>query len=41
MGYVRADHASIGTQVKLVVRGKPLPAKIVALPFVPNNFYRG
>ena len=41
MGYVRADHASIGTQVKLVVRGKSLPAKIVALPFVPNNFYRG
>jgi aminomethyltransferase len=41
MGYVRADHASIGTQVKLIVRGKPLAAKIVALPFVPNNFYRG
>lgn len=41
MGYVRKDHARIGTQVKLIVRGKPLPAKIVALPFVPNNFYRG
>ena len=41
MGYVRADHASIGTAVKLIVRGKPLPAKIVALPFVPNRFYRG
>lgn len=41
MGYVRADHASIGTPVKLIVRGKPLPAKIVALPFVPNRFYRG
>jgi aminomethyltransferase len=41
MGYVRADHASISTPVKLIVRGKPLPAKIVALPFVPNRFYRG
>ena len=41
MGYVRADHATIGTAVKLIVRGKPLPAKIVALPFVPNRFYRG
>lgn len=41
MGYVRADQASIGTPVKLIVRGKPLPAKIVALPFVPNRFYRG
>ncbi len=41
MGYVRADHAAIGTKLTLVVRGKPLPATVVALPFVPNKFYRG
>ena len=41
MGYVAAAHAALNTPVRLVVRGKPLPARIVALPFVPNHFYRG
>ena len=41
MGYVAASHAATDTSVRLVVRGKPLPARIVTLPFVPNNFYRG
>ncbi len=41
MGYVAAAHAALETPVRLVVRGKPLPARIVALPFVPNHFYRG
>lgn len=41
MGYVAAAAAAPGTRVELVVRGKPLPAEIVALPFVPARFYRG
>ena len=41
MGYVAADHAVLKTPVRLIVRGKPLPARVVALPFVPNRFYRG
>jgi aminomethyltransferase len=41
MGYVAVTHAALDTPVRLVVRGKPLPARIVALPFVPNRFYRG
>lgn len=41
MGYVRADHAEPGTAVRLNVRGKMQPATVVALPFVPANFYRG
>lgn len=41
MGYVRRAHARAGTEVDLLVRGKPRPAKIVKLPFVPHNFYRG
>lgn len=40
MGYVAADHAQPGTKVHLVVRGKPLPAEIVTLPFVPARFHR-
>jgi aminomethyltransferase len=40
MGYVRADHAAIGTPLHLMVRGKALPAKVVAMPFVPHRYHR-
>jgi aminomethyltransferase len=40
MGYVAAGHARAGTPVRLVVRGKPLPAAIVDLPFVPHRYAR-
>jgi aminomethyltransferase len=41
MGYVAASHAATGTAVALLVRGKPLPARIVPLPFVPHRYHRG
>src|SRR5271156_2786667 len=41
MGYVTRDHAEIGAPVRLVVRGKPLPASVDALPFHPHAYYRG
>ena len=41
MGYVPAAWARPGTAVNLVVRGKPLPATIVSMPFVPHRYYRG
>ena len=41
MGYVEAAHSRPGTRVDLIVRGKSLPAEIVALPFTPARFYRG
>ncbi len=40
MGYVEPAHAAPGTPVQLVVRGKPLPAKVVELPFVPHRYQR-
>ena len=40
MGYVAAPHAKTGTKVQLVVRGKPLPADIVTLPFAPHRYFR-
>ncbi|HWA48032.1 MAG TPA: glycine cleavage system aminomethyltransferase GcvT [Dongiaceae bacterium] len=40
MGYVQSDHAAIGTQLNLMVRGKALPAKVVAMPFVPHRYHR-
>ena len=41
MGYVDAAHAETGTTVNLIVRGKPLPAKVADMPFVTQNYYRG
>jgi aminomethyltransferase len=41
MGYVATAAAAAGTLVQLLVRGKALPAKIVALPFVPHRYHRG
>lgn len=41
MGYVEAAHASVGAPVGLMTRGKPLPARIVSMPFQPHAYYRG
>ena len=41
MGYVAAAFAAPGIAVSLVVRGKPLPARIVPLPFHPHAYFRG
>ena len=40
MGYVRRDLAADGTALRLVVRGKPLPARVVPMPFVPHRYVR-
>ncbi|WP_424929216.1 glycine cleavage system aminomethyltransferase GcvT [Amaricoccus tamworthensis] len=40
MGYVTSDLAEPGTQVNLIIRGKPQPAEIVELPFVKQNYKR-
>jgi aminomethyltransferase len=41
MGYVAPAHAAVGTPIGLVVRGKPLSARVAALPFYPHAYYRG
>jgi aminomethyltransferase len=40
MGYVAAAFAADGTAVELMVRGKPLPARICPMPFVPHRYRR-
>ncbi len=40
MGYVEAGLAVPGTELDVSVRGKPLPARVVAMPFVPAGFRR-
>ena len=40
MGYVERAFATQDTAIDLMVRCPALPARIVALPFVPNRFVR-
>jgi aminomethyltransferase len=40
MGYVDIAYAANGTALSLVVRGNALPATVVPMPFVPNNYRR-
>lgn len=41
MGYVRPEFATIGTRVNAMVRGKPVPMDVTAMPFVPARYHRG
>jgi aminomethyltransferase len=41
MGYVPPSLASPGARVTAIVRGKPVPMEVAALPFVPNRYHRG
>jgi aminomethyltransferase len=41
MGYVAAAHAAEGTALHAAVRGKALPARVSAMPFVEHRYYRG
>jgi aminomethyltransferase len=40
MGYVAADFAAPDTPVHLMVRGRALPARVSAMPFVPHKYVR-
>lgn len=40
MGYVSKDVSAVGTDLHLVVRGKPIPARVAAMPFAPHRYKR-
>ncbi len=40
MGYVARDHAADGTALELLVRGKPLAARVTPMPFIPHRYAR-
>lgn len=40
MGYVPVAHSAVGTKLAVDLRGKPVAAGIVAMPFVPTNYHR-
>lgn len=41
MAYVEPALAAIGTQLHAMVRGKPVPVEVAAMPFVPPRYFRG
>ena len=41
MGYVAPEFATLGVKINAIVRGKPVPMEVVAMPFVPTHYYRG
>jgi aminomethyltransferase len=41
MAYVPPQLATLGTRLRAMVRGKPVPMEVSAMPFVPNRYYRG
>ena len=36
-----SSNAATGTEIELMVRGTPRPARIVDLPFTPHRYFRG
>jgi aminomethyltransferase len=40
MGYVPPAFAALGSRVNAIVRGKPVPMEVVAMPFVPTHYFR-
>jgi aminomethyltransferase len=40
MGYVRRDLTENGTPLHLVIRGKPQPATVCPMPFVPTRYFK-
>jgi len=40
MGYVETGSAAPGQELQLIVRDKPLPARVTSLPFIKTNYKR-
>jgi aminomethyltransferase len=40
MGYVPPAQAALGTELKVIVRGKPAAAEVIDTPFVATRYYR-
>ena len=41
MGYVNPAFSAIGSRVQAMVRGKPVPMEVCAMPFLPARYFRG
>jgi aminomethyltransferase len=41
MGYIDKPYDKVGTELKVVVRGKKNPAKVAKVPFITPTYYKG
>ena len=41
MGYINKPYDKVGTELKVVVRGKQNPAVVAKVPFIPTTYYKG
>ena len=41
MAYVKPEFAAVGCRLDAIVRGKPVPMEVTAMPFVPARYHRG
>ncbi len=41
MAYVQPSHATPGTRIHAIVRGKPVPMEVSPMPFQPARYHRG
>ncbi len=41
MGYVNTQNCAEGTELSAIVRDKPVPVKVAAMPFAPHRYFRG
>jgi aminomethyltransferase len=41
MGYINKPYDKLGTELKVVVRGKAYEAKVAKMPFIPTTYYKG
>ncbi len=41
MAYVAPEHATPGTRLNAIVRGKAVPMEVSPMPFVPQRYHRG
>jgi aminomethyltransferase len=41
MGYINKPYDKVGTELKVVVRGKENPAIVAKMPFIPTSYYKG
>ena len=41
MGLISLEFTALGTRVNAIVRGKPVPMEVTAMPFVATNYFRG
>ena len=41
MAYIKEGHHKVGTEVAVLVRGKPRKAVVTKMPFVPTKYWKG